>query len=84
MEEQFEIPVVYNNQQYHFKARLLQLGSYTHKIQVSVNGTEVLFEPDEERNYRAYIDPTNKGALEQTDIYLLKEIALAIESIVKV
>ncbi len=65
----------HNNQQYNFKARLLQLGSYTHKIQVYVNGTEVLFEPDEERNYRAYIDPTNKEGLEQAHIYLLKEIA---------
>jgi hypothetical protein len=83
MEEEFEIPVIYDNKQYHFKARLLQLGSYTHKIQVNVNGTEVLFEPDEERNYRAYIDPTNKEALEQANDYLLKEIALAIESIVK-
>jgi hypothetical protein len=83
MEEEFEIPVVYDNRQYHFEARLLQLGCYTHKIRVNVNGTGVLFEPDEERNYSAYIDPTNKGALEQTDIYLLREIALAIESIVQ-
>ena len=82
MYEEFGIPVVYNKQQYHFKARLLQLGSYTHKIQVNVNGTEVLFEPDEERSYRAYIDPTNKEALDKADIYLLKEIALAIQSII--
>jgi len=68
MDEEFEIPVVYNNQQYHFKARLLQLGAYTDKIQVNVNGTEVLFEPDEERNYRAYIDPTNKEGLEQAPL----------------
>ena len=83
MNEEFEIPIVYDNKQYHFKARLLQLGSYTYKIQVNVNGTEVLFEPDEERNYRAYIYPTNIEALEHAIIYLLKEIALAIESIVK-
>lgn len=83
MEEEFEIPVFYNNQQFHFTAKLLQMGSYTHKIQVNVNGTEVLFEPDEERSYRAYIDPTDKKGLEQAHIYLLKEIALAIESILR-
>ena len=35
------------------------------------------------KEIRAYIDPTNKEGLEQTHIYLLKELALAIESIVK-
>jgi hypothetical protein len=70
--QEFEIPVVYNNQQFYFKARLLQLGPYTPKIQVDVNGTEVLFEPDEERTYRAYIDPTNKEALDKADIYLFE------------
>lgn len=83
MDEEFEIPVLYNNQMLLFKAKLLILGSYTHKIQVDVYGTEVLFEMDEERNYRAHIDPTNTDALEKANIYLLKEIALAIESIVR-
>ena len=31
---------------------------YTLKISVDVNGTEVLFEPDEERNYRAVMIPS--------------------------
>ncbi len=83
MIEEFEIPVKYNNQQYHFKAKLLQLGSYTHKIQVDINGTEVLFEPDEDRSYRAGINPTNQQALLKADTFLLKEIALSIESILR-
>jgi hypothetical protein len=78
MDEEFEILVVYDNKQYHFTARLLQLGSYTHKIQVNVNGTEVL---DEERKYRAYIDPANQEDLLKVNPHLLKEIALAIEKI---
>ena len=73
------VPVVYNNQQLFFKARLLQLGSYTHKIQVNVYGTEVFFEVDEERNYRAYIDPTNTEAIDKVDKKLLQQIAEAIE-----
>ena len=62
MEKEFEIPVVYKNQQLFFKAKRLVLGSYMQKIQVDVNGTEVFFEVDEERNYREYIDPTHTEA----------------------
>jgi hypothetical protein len=78
MDEEFELPVVFDNKQYHFKARLLQF-PLTHKFQVDVNGIEVLFEPDEERNYRAWIDPANQETLTKVNPHLLKEIALAIE-----
>ncbi len=30
---------------------------YIHKLKVEVNGLEVLFEQDEEKNYRGVIDP---------------------------
>lgn len=82
MNEEFDLPVLFDNKQYHFKARLLQF-PLTHKFQVDVNGIEVLFEPDEERNYRAWIEPTNKEALTKVNPHLLKEVAVAIESIVK-
>jgi hypothetical protein len=55
MEDTFDIPVTYKGKELLFKSQLLILG-YTHKISVDVNGTEVLYEPDEERNYRAVID----------------------------
>ena len=80
MEEEIEIPVVYKNQQLLFNAKRLILGSYTQKIQVDVYGTEVFFEVDEERNYRAYIDPTNTEAIDKVDKELLQQIAEAIES----
>ena len=82
MNEEFDLPVVFDNKQYHFKTRLLQLG-YTHKFQVDVEGIEVLFEPDEQQEYRAWIDPANQEALTKVNPHLLKEIALAIESIIK-
>jgi hypothetical protein len=81
MDDEFEIPIVYKNQQLYFKAKRLILGSYTQKIQVDVYGIEVFFEVDEERNYRAYIDPTNTEAMDKTDKDLLQEIAEAIESV---
>jgi hypothetical protein len=81
MDEEYEIPVVYKNQQLYFKAIVLTLGLYTKKIQMNVNGREVLFEVDEERNYRAYIDPTNREAIDKADKDLLQAITEALESI---
>ena len=77
MNKDFDIPVVYKNQQHHFKAKLLLLGSYTNKIEVDVHGVPVLFEVDEERNHRAYVDPDNKEAMDKTDTGLLEEIVTA-------
>jgi hypothetical protein len=81
MDEEFEIPVVFKSQQLFFKARRLVLGSSTHKIQVDVYGTDVLYEMDEERNYRAYIDPENIEAIERADKGILQEITNALESL---
>lgn len=80
MNEEFDLPVVFDNKQYHFKTRLLQTG-YDFKFQVDVDGTEVLFELDDEGSYRAWIDPANQEALLKVNPHLLKEIALAIESL---
>jgi hypothetical protein len=54
MEEQFELPLVYKGEQVLLKASLL-VTRYTHKFNVDVNGQNIIFEPDEERNYRAVI-----------------------------
>ena len=50
---------------------------------VEVSGQEVIFEPDEERNYRAVIPYDDIGKNKSVDIELLKEITKAIESIVQ-
>ena len=56
MQESFELPVIYNGKELLYPAQLQQLG-YTHRIVVDVDGIEVSFEPDEERNYRGIVDP---------------------------
>ncbi|MCW3105667.1 MAG: hypothetical protein JWQ09_173 [Segetibacter sp.] len=81
MDDSFQIPVSYKGKDFLFTSQLLVTG-YTHKIQVDVFGTPVMFEPDEERNYRAYIDPLIESA-NKMDIALLKVIAEVIEGIVK-
>lgn len=82
MDEQFELPVEYKGELLLLKASLLVVG-YTHKFIVDVSGQEVIFEPDEERNYRAipgYGDIFNN---KHVDIELLKAIANIIEQLVK-
>jgi hypothetical protein len=82
MEDTFDIPVTYKGKELLFKSQLLILG-YTYKISVEVNGTEVLYEPDEEKNYRAVIDLEKMEGMKTIDKELLKAIAGAIKTIVK-
>ena len=54
MTQSFDLPVWYHGKELFFPAELFKTG-YTHKIKLLINETEVLFEPDEERNYRSVI-----------------------------
>lgn len=81
MNETFDIPLAYNGRALMLPAKLLILG-YTHKIQVTVDGNEIFFEPDEERNYRAVLAFDCLDETVTTDKNLLKAIADAIETIV--
>ena len=80
MDEAFELPVMYRNQEILFPAKLQQTG-YSHRFCVEVHGQEVFFEPDEERNYRALIDPEKMS--KEISVELLQAIAGTIESLVK-
>ena len=82
MEEQFELPVKYKGRQYLFKAALLVFG-FTHKFQVDITGQTVIFEPDEERNYRAIVNYSDANNRKEIDVELLRKITEAIEEIVK-
>ena len=82
MNEPFELPVTYKGEELNFPARLLQLG-YTHRFMVELNGIEVAFEPDEERNYRALVDISLLERNKKLDIELLQVIANTLESIVR-
>lgn len=82
MTDEFEIPIDYKGQEYVFKARLLNFG-YTYKIQVDVNGIDVLFEPDEERAYRAVVAPEFMEGKHKIDGDLLQAIVTTIESATK-
>ena len=71
MTELFTLAVVYNGKEYHFCCAL-KAYTYTYKIAIDVDGAEVLFEPDEERHYRAVVPAT---FYKEIDAGLLKAIA---------
>lgn len=52
---------------------------YTHKIQVQLEGITILFEPDEERYYRAVTEHQDRSI----DVGLLKAIASTLEETFK-
>ena len=81
MAEAFTLTVLYKGEQKILDAELLVMG-YTHKIAVNINKVEVLFEPDEERNYRAVLSEADINK-RQIDIELLKLIAAELEANLK-
>jgi hypothetical protein len=80
--ESFQLPVNINNEAREFEATLLNYG-YAYKMEVDIEGTKVLFEPDEERNWRALISFEDLQANKKLDAELLRAVALAIESFTK-
>ena len=75
MADQFDIPVTYKGQELLFPAELLPMG-YTYKIKVTVEEIDVLFEPDEEKNYRATVsneDREKAGDLDKALLQLISE-----------
>jgi len=81
MPESFLLSVKYKNEVKQFESELRVFG-YTHKIAVNVNGTEIIFEPDEERNYRAVLHELDINK-HKIDLELLKKIASELETNLK-
>ena len=82
MEDEFDLPVEYKGKKHIFKASLIVQG-FTHRFQIEINGQTILFEPDEERNYRAMFEYGDAENRKNIDIELLKQIVAVIEEIVK-
>ena len=80
MNEMFDLPVTYQGEELLLPAQLLQSG-YIHQFKVEVNGQEVVFENDEEGNYRAMVDA--EKVAKRIDVGLLKAIAEGIENAVR-
>jgi hypothetical protein len=78
MAESFILAVNYRGKEYQFETEL-RVFEYTHKIAIKLGEKEILFEPDEERNYRAVI-PDNEGSKTEIDIGLIEVITKELEA----
>lgn len=72
IDEPFDLPVVYKGQEIELSSRLVRRG-YSYKIHVDVQGQEVIFEPDEERNFRAMIEHPLQSVISQDIIHAIIE-----------
>ena len=77
-----EVSVTYKNKEMIFYSKFIQFG-YSYKFEVDVNGTMIFFEPDEERNFRAMIDPTIDHANHKIDKELIQLIAETLVEMLK-
>ncbi|MFT3749109.1 MAG: hypothetical protein QM768_12360 [Agriterribacter sp.] len=78
MLEPFELPVQFGDQTILLPAEL-KIWGYSHRILVKLHEQVIIFEPDEERNYRALIEDTGKPPAPE----MLKAITESIEAIFK-
>jgi len=74
MPESFELPVWYKEKELMLPAEL-QAWSTSHRIIVHIEDFPFIFEPDEERNYRAVLSPDDRIKAEKIDRHLLEAIA---------
>ncbi len=80
MAEPFTLTIFYKGVEQSYEAELRLMG-YTHKIAVNIEGTEILFEPDEERNYRALL--LEADMQKKFDTELIRLIAAELEANLK-
>ncbi len=80
MEDPFFIPVVYRGAELQFEAGLVRRG-YTYSLHVNIRDAVVVFERDEEGNWRALMPAEEKAKAPETE--LLRAVADAIGEIVK-
>ncbi len=81
MEEEFEFTGSYKGHNYLFKSSLL-IYHTTHKFEVHIEDNKFIFEPDEEKNYRAIMEPSMIERLKKVDVGLLEAVSFTIKQIV--
>ncbi|MBC7948525.1 MAG: hypothetical protein H7Y42_11630 [Chitinophagaceae bacterium] len=82
MTDDFDIPVTWKGESLLFPARLLQYG-YSYKIEVELQGEKYLFEPDEDRNWRALVPFEEAHKARNIQPALLEAVAHSLGEILK-
>lgn len=80
MDGSYTITVQYKGAEYNFEARLDTAG-YIPRFYVLINGLEVAYEPDEDRNYRAILHESALSSVKEQDVELIKAVGEKIESL---
>lgn len=80
MSENFELPLWYNGKEIMLPAEFQPWG-YTHRITVYVEDFPFVFEPDEEKNYRAFIIGQDRKKAERIDQHLLQAIVETLQEL---
>jgi hypothetical protein len=80
MDNSFELPINLNGKAYLFPASLITYG-YSYKIAVNAFDTIINFEPDEEGNYRALVDPEEIKHNKDITRELLQAIAETLQEV---
>lgn len=79
--EAFDIPITWKDAELSFLARVIPAG-YITRIGVTINGRELLLEPDEEGQYRLLMEPDVLGNYPDIDLPLVREIAHVLNTVV--
>lgn len=78
MGETFELEVAYKGELLSLPAEYLPMG-YSFKIRINIDGTDIFFELDDEKNYRAIASQGDLTKSQNIDINLLAAIAQALQ-----
>ncbi len=62
MTESFILELTHKGEKRAFDAEFQKPSHFTHRMIVHIDGAQVSFEPDEERNYRAVLSPESPQA----------------------
>jgi len=81
MDEEFLLPVTCNGKEFEFPVRLLKYG-YTFTLELDIEGTKIIYERDEERNWRAVMPYGEIAVNKKINADLLKATSKAIEAII--
>lgn len=82
MDHEFELSVNYQNRDFIFPSKFIPSG-YSYKFEVDVNDISIVFEKDEERRFRAIIDPSVENVHQRINVELIKSIADTLEDLFK-
>jgi hypothetical protein len=77
--EHFVIEVEHKGEPVEYEAHL-QISGFTHRILINLDDVEVVFERDDQNNYRAIVAPTH---VEKVNVKLLASIAAKLDEAFK-